>query len=215
MVGLERQFRGKSAGLRTQTIVGTLAALILLISKYGFGDVLVPGAVVVDPSRVAAQIVAGIGFLSAGLIITRRGAVRGLTTAASVWETAAIGMAAGAGLPLLAGVVTMLHFVVVLGYTPLGRMISSYTHAEQSYTVTYRDGQGVLRALLTTCTAHAWTVNSMVIVGDRIVPEITAEVVPLVSVTLGLAGPRIQTAAQALGSIAGVVRIDRGEDDDE
>src|ERR1700710_1147975 len=106
VIGFERQFRGKSAGLRTQTIVGTASALILLVSKYGFADVLSPGTVVLDPSRVAAQIVSGIGFLGAGLIITRRGTIRGLTTAAAVWETAAIGMAAGAGLGLLALIVT-------------------------------------------------------------------------------------------------------------
>lgn len=117
LIGLERQLRGKSAGLRTQAIVGTASALFLLVSKYGFTDVLTSDRVVLDPSRVAAQIVSGIGFLGAGLIITRRGTARGLTTAAAVWETAAIGMAAGAGLPLLAVVVTVLHFVVVLGYT--------------------------------------------------------------------------------------------------
>ena len=72
----------------SQTIVGTAAALIMLVSKYGFGDVLTPGLVVVDPSRVAAQIVSGIGFLGAGIIIVRRGSVHGLTTAASVWESA-------------------------------------------------------------------------------------------------------------------------------
>ena len=102
LIGLERTIQGKSAGLRTQTIVGTSSALVLLISKYGFGDVLTGGTVVLDPSRVAAQIVSGIGFLGAGIIITRRGAVHGLTTAVAVWESAAIGMAAGAGLLLLA-----------------------------------------------------------------------------------------------------------------
>jgi putative Mg2+ transporter-C (MgtC) family protein len=109
LIGLERTIQGKSAGLRTQTIVGTSAALILLVSKYGFGDVLKTGAVELDPSRIAAQIVSGIGFLGAGIIITRRGAVHGLTTAAAVWESAAIGMAAGAGLLGLAVVVVALH----------------------------------------------------------------------------------------------------------
>jgi putative Mg2+ transporter-C (MgtC) family protein len=104
LIGLERQVQGKSAGLRTQSIVGTSAALILLVSKYGFAGVLTPGQVILDPSRVAAQIVSGIGFLGAGIIITRRGAVLGLTTAAAVWESAAIGMATGAGLLLLASV---------------------------------------------------------------------------------------------------------------
>lgn len=68
LIGLELEIQGKSAGLRTQAIVGTSAALILLVSKYGFQDVLSPGTVEVDPSRVAAQIVSGIGFLGAGLI---------------------------------------------------------------------------------------------------------------------------------------------------
>ena len=118
LIGLERELQGKSAGIRTQTIVGTAAALILLVSKYGFSDVLVPGTVEVDPSRVAAQIVSGIGFLGAGIIIFRRGSVHGLTTAAAIWESAAIGMAAGAGLLLLACTVTAMHFLVVVGFMP-------------------------------------------------------------------------------------------------
>lgn len=74
----------------------------MLISKYGFMDVLTTGRIVLDPSPVAAQVVSGVGFLGAGLIFVGRDAVRGLTTAAGVWITAAIGMAAGAGLPVLA-----------------------------------------------------------------------------------------------------------------
>ena len=102
IIGLEREIRQKSAGLRTHTLVGVGAALFMLVSKYGFMDLLVPGRILLDPSRVAAQIVSGIGFLGAGLIFVRRDAVRGLTSAAGVWITAAIGSAAGAGLPLLA-----------------------------------------------------------------------------------------------------------------
>jgi putative Mg2+ transporter-C (MgtC) family protein len=75
----------------------------MLVSKYGFSDVLRTGQVAVGPSRVAAQIVTGIGFLGAGLIFVRRDSVHGLTTAASVWVTPAVGAAAGARLPLLAG----------------------------------------------------------------------------------------------------------------
>ena len=84
--------------MRTYTLVGVGSALFMLISKYGFFDVLVPNEVVLDPSRVAAQIVSGIGFLGAGLIFVRRDSVRGLTTAAGVWLTAAVGAAAGASL---------------------------------------------------------------------------------------------------------------------
>ena len=213
VIGLERQLRGKSAGLRTQTIVGTSSALFLIVSKYGFSDVLVQGQVVLDPSRVAAQIVSGIGFLGAGLIITRRGAIRGLTTAASVWETAAIGMAAGAGLPVLALVVTALHFVTVLVYTPLGRWLSEHGDAERSYTITYHDGEGVLRELLTAVSSRSWLLVSLAIVGGRRrdgTPE-----PDLVTVAMTLRGHGTTSAAAILGAVSGVERVDPGEDEED
>src|SRR6202453_733289 len=101
-IGLEREVRHKSAGLRTYTLVGTTAALFLLVSKYGFMDVLAHGVVVLDPSRVAAQIVTGIGFIGAGLIFVRGDRVQGLTTAATVWLVTGIGMGRGAGVAGLA-----------------------------------------------------------------------------------------------------------------
>ncbi|HWG60856.1 MAG TPA: MgtC/SapB family protein [Streptosporangiaceae bacterium] len=82
-IGLEREIRQKNAGLHTYTLVGVGAALFMLVSKYGFGDVLETGRVILDPSRVAAQIVSGVGFLGAGLIFVCRDSVRGLTTAAA------------------------------------------------------------------------------------------------------------------------------------
>jgi hypothetical protein len=100
LVGLEREIRQKSAGLRTHTLVGVSAALFMLVSKYGFMNILENGRVVLDPSRVAAQVVSGIGFIGGGIIFMRRDVVRGLTTAASIWLTAALGMACGAGLPV-------------------------------------------------------------------------------------------------------------------
>lgn len=161
LVGLERQLRSKSAGLRTQTIVGTASALLLLISKYGFSDVLVPGHVVLDPSRIAAQIVSGVGFLGAGLILTRRGAIRGLTTAAAVWETAAIGMAAGAGLWLLALVVTALHFVIVLGYTALIHALGRASESSVLLDVAYARSQGLLPRIITRITESGWSVRRL------------------------------------------------------
>jgi len=122
-IGLERELRHKSAGLRTYTLVGTSAALFLLISKYGFTDVLAKDAVVLDPSRVAAQIVSGIGFIGAGLIFVRQDTVKGLTTAATVWVVTAIGMACGAGLPWLALAVTLAYFVVALVFPLLIRLL--------------------------------------------------------------------------------------------
>jgi putative Mg2+ transporter-C (MgtC) family protein len=148
LIGLEREIQGKRAGLRTQAIVGTSA---LIISKYGFADVLNPGTIVLDPSRVAAQIVSGIGFLGAGLIITRRGAVHGLTTAAAIWECAAIGMAAGAGMLPLAVTVTVLHFVIIVGFGPVARRLTSQLGGTVHLQVTYQDERAVLRQLLSAC----------------------------------------------------------------
>jgi putative Mg2+ transporter-C (MgtC) family protein len=124
-IGLERELRRKSAGLRTHTIIGTAAALFLLVSKYGFTDVLTKGTVELDPSRVAAQIVTGIGFVGGGLIFVQGDHVKGLTTAATVWLVTAVGMAAGAGLPWLALAVTLAYFVVALLFPLLERRIAA------------------------------------------------------------------------------------------
>jgi putative Mg2+ transporter-C (MgtC) family protein len=132
-IGLEREIRHKSAGLRTYTVIGTSAALFLLISKYGFTDVLVNDLIVLDPSRVAAQIVSGIGFIGAGLIFVRQDSVRGLTTAATVWLVTGVGMACGAGLPLLAVAVTFAYFVVALLFPLLLRVLpGTHVPAEQA-----------------------------------------------------------------------------------
>ena len=120
-IGLEREIRQKSAGLRTYTLVGFSSALVMFVSKYGFTNILESGRVVLDPSRIAAQIVSGIGFIGGGLIFVRKDIVRGLTTAATVWLTAAVGMACGAGLPILAIAVTIGHFVVVVFVVPRHR----------------------------------------------------------------------------------------------
>jgi len=122
-IGLEREIRHKSAGLRTYTVVGTSAALFLLVSKYGFTDVLLPNRIVLDPSRVAAQIVTGIGFIGAGVIFVHDDKVQGLTTAATVWLVTAVGMACGSGLLLLALAVTFAYFVVALLFPRLIRLL--------------------------------------------------------------------------------------------
>ena len=98
-VGMERELRERQAGLRTHLVVCVGSALFTLVSAYGFHEFLVNGGAIVreDPTRIAAQIVSGIGFLGAGAIIRQGLSVRGLTTAATLWLVAAIGMAAGAG----------------------------------------------------------------------------------------------------------------------
>ena len=96
LIGLERKTRAKEAGVRTHTIVCFGACLLMIISKYGFSGESA------DVARVAAQIVSGIGFIGAGMIVYRKNSVHGLTTAAGVWATAGIGMACGAGLYFVA-----------------------------------------------------------------------------------------------------------------
>jgi Uncharacterized membrane protein len=97
VIGYERNSRMKEAGIRTHFIVAIGAALIMLVSKYGFQDILLPSKIVLDPSRTAAQVVSGVGFLGAGIIFMHRQTIRGLTTAAGIWATAGIGLAVGAG----------------------------------------------------------------------------------------------------------------------
>ncbi len=98
LIGIERQLRAKEAGLRTHILVGIGSALFMIVSKYGFGDILPESHVALDPSRIAAQVVSGMGFLGAGTIIIQKQIVKGLTTAAGMWVTAAIGLVIGSGL---------------------------------------------------------------------------------------------------------------------
>ena len=111
-IGYERKNRLKEAGVRTHMIVALGAALIMIVSKNGFTDILSPSLVVLDPSRIAAQIVSGIGFLGAGMIFVRRQAINGLTTAVGIWTTAGIGMAIGAKLYFVGISATILVLLV-------------------------------------------------------------------------------------------------------
>lgn len=206
LIGLERTIQGKSAGLRTQTIVGTSSALVLLISKYGFGDVLTGNTVVLDPSRVAAQIVSGIGFLGAGIIITRRGAVHGLTTAAAVWESAAIGMAAGAGLLLLATAVVFLHFVSALAFNAVERQLTARLRGTKRLHIVYENGRGVLREVLRICGQRNWQLTGL----DADAHDIDDGEV---GVTMTLSGSKMVNARDAFSGVDGVVAVLRSEDE--
>ena len=98
LIGLEREYRAKEAGYRTHFLVAVGSALLMIVSQYGFEDVLERDLVRLDPSRIAAQVVSGIGFIGAGTIILQKQIVRGLTTAAGIWATSGIGLAVGAGM---------------------------------------------------------------------------------------------------------------------
>ena len=108
VIGLDREYRAKEAGFRTHFLVSLGSAVFMLVSQYGFEGVLGQDATRLDPSRIASQIVSGIGFLGAGTIIFQKQFIRGLTTAAGMWATAGIGMAIGGGMYVLGVAATVL-----------------------------------------------------------------------------------------------------------
>ena len=116
LIGFERKRRSKDAGIRTHIIVCFASALMMIISKYAFTDLLggAWGTKDADPARIAAQVVSGIGFLGAGIIFYRRDLLHGLTTAAGVWATAGIGLAIGAGLVIIGCISTVILFALQL-----------------------------------------------------------------------------------------------------
>lgn len=125
VIGMERERLQWTAGLRTHMLVCVGAALFMLVSAFGFADSLGQAHVVLDPSRVAAQVVSGIGFLGAGAILLRRDKIRGLTTAASLWTVAAVGLAVGGGLYVAAVGATLIILCILAGIKPLERRLWS------------------------------------------------------------------------------------------
>lgn len=119
VIGFERERLLWAAGLRTHMLVCVGACLIMIVSAFGFSDVLGQKNIVLDPSRIAAQVVSGIGFLGAGTILLRGEVVKGLTTAASLWAVAAIGLAVGAGLYVAAIAATVLVIGILAGVKPI------------------------------------------------------------------------------------------------
>jgi putative Mg2+ transporter-C (MgtC) family protein len=119
LVGLERERLEWAAGMRTHALVSLGSALFMVVSIFGFSDILNERHVILDPSRVAAQVASGIGFIGAGTIILRREVVKGLTTAASIWAVAAVGLAVGGGMFLAAGSATLLALALLVLAKPL------------------------------------------------------------------------------------------------
>ncbi|MDH7796155.1 MULTISPECIES: MgtC/SapB family protein [unclassified Beijerinckia] len=119
LIGIERERLAWAAGLRTHMLVSVGSCLVMIVSAFGFADVLGGQNIVLDPSRIAAQVVSGIGFVGAGCILLRGEIVRGLTTAASLWTVAAIGLAVGGGLYIGAVAATLIVLTILAGVKPL------------------------------------------------------------------------------------------------
>lgn len=209
IIGIERQYRQKSSGFRTHVLVGMGACVFTLIGAFGFENFSLPGAPQ-DPARIAAQIVTGVGFIGAGVIFTRRNTVVGLTTAATVWVTAAVGMACGAGLAGLAILLTILHLFSLVVLTPLvDRLPTADRH--NLIDVTYEDGHGILRSIVEIATQQQFT--TQVLSTDR---YRSSEGTPVVRMQMRFSGKNpLKVLFDELRKIDGIVTLAITHEDDE
>ena len=142
MIGYERTRRLKEAGVRTHCVVACGAALMMVVSKYGFADIIQNGVYLygsdgVDASRIASQVVTGVGFLGAGVIFRTGTSVKGLTTAAGIWATSAVGRAFGAGLYLIGWLTTV--FIVAIQFLMHKLHIGADAYTNQDITLQFHD----------------------------------------------------------------------------
>lgn len=137
-IGLERELRLKEAGLKTHFLVGIGSALIMIVSKYGFYDILGTKGIALDPSRIAAQVISGISFLGAGTIIFEKHYIKGLTTAAGIWATAGIGIAVGAGMYDVGIFSTVL---VLIGLEVLNRLLKNRLYKYYEINIWAKNGK--------------------------------------------------------------------------
>ena len=153
MIGYERTRRLKEAGVRTHCVVACGAALMMVVSKYGFSDIIQNGVYLygsdgVDASRIAAQVVTGVGFLGAGVIFRTGTSVKGLTTAAGIWATSAVGLAFGAGLYLIGWLTTI--FIVAIQFLMHRLNIGADAYTSQDISLHLHDCTQVREQLFTT-----------------------------------------------------------------
>lgn len=156
LVGLERERLERAAGFRTHALVSVASALIMIVSTYGF-----PEGFALDPSRIAAQVVSGIGFLGAGVIIFRRNTVRGLTTAASLWAVAGVGLTAGAGLYIPAAAGTVFMLLIQAGMRPIEAHFFKHEARRQRLLIETTNTQALLAQIPNLSASHNMRVQSM------------------------------------------------------
>lgn len=203
-IGLERQYHQKNAGVRTHALVGMGACLFTVVGIHPWLLAQTPQSG--DAMRVAAQVVSGIGFLGAGVVFVNRDAVRGLTTAAAIWLSAAVGMACGAGMVPLATTTTVLYLVVILGVSSLvNRLPVQDRH--MLVRLVYQDHTGALRRILTAASDMAFESS---VLSSHQVPRSDP---PAVEVTVRFSGGLpLRDLVAELSEVAGVVSVDMFED---
>ncbi len=151
LVGLERARKNWTAGMRTHMMVCAGSCLIMIVSAFGFSDILGTEHVALDPSRIAAQVVTGIGFIGAGTILfQKQGTIRGLTTATGLWVVAAIGLATGAGMYFASGATTIIALIILWALEPLERIYAKRFKHEILTIITDLnvDNSGLLKRVL-------------------------------------------------------------------
>ena len=151
-IGLERSKRQKDAGVRTHIIVSLGSALMMLVSKYGFFDILQYNGLSADASRVAANVITGVGFLGAGMIFIRNASIKGLTTAAGIWTTAGVGMAIGAGMYTVGIFATVLMIVLQI---ILHTWFSRLENTENEFTVVLKNAPDSVKKFRKILTDHS------------------------------------------------------------
>lgn len=145
-IGLERQLNQHEAGMRTHALVALGAALFTVAGAYGFADI--DQAAAVDPARVAAQVASGVGFIGAGSIIRQGPSIRGLTSAATLWLTGALGVAAGAGASSATLIATVIVLLTLVGLGLAKPSIASWSSQSVTLEIEYEKGQGTLAPIL-------------------------------------------------------------------
>jgi len=173
-VGLERERKNWTAGMRTHMMVCLGASLIMMVSSFGFADALKTDHVTLDPSRVAAQVVSGIGFLGAGTILfLRQGIVRGLTTASGLWAVAGVGLACGGGMYFAALITTVLAIAILWGLQPVEKKLVQ-RYARRILKLTLTDSANPIQLLNEWFDAESFKLANIAF--DRGNKEITIEI---------------------------------------
>lgn len=210
-IGIEREINQKSAGLRTHMLVGVGSALFMIISKYGFNDISGEPGFSLDGSRIAAQVASGIGFLGAGLIFVRRDLVRGLTTAASVWLVAAVGMAAGSGMFVIAPATVVLYLLIMTAASPLSKRLPKAKSSAHSIKIRYVDGRGILREIIKAVADHGLAVHNLIMKPDLFSGTYRDEKCQDIVLRLTGAPAAMEAAVITINQIDGVANISISE----
>lgn len=201
LIGFERERLLWAAGIRTHMLVCVGSCLIMIVSQYGFSNILTHQNVVLDPSRIAAQVVSGIGFLGAGAILARGEIVKGLTTAASIWTVAAIGLAVGGGLYQAAGASTVIILIILAGIKPLEE---AYRSRNQSCQLKVEVDNGSLTPDLLRETLGLRSGQIKRFIVETRTPEGTEELLVLLS---KVSSQDIATFPQKIGELDGVREV--------